>query len=101
MKFLTTIVFCLMCLFTVSLIADCSSAEKKALEDLDRSWGVASTSGDRSALEQIFASDYMGMTPGATENRTQTIETAMRNVERQKGAPQPAIAYDHYIINCT
>jgi ketosteroid isomerase-like protein len=100
MRYLT-IVFCLMCLFTVPLIADCSSADKKALEDFDRAWGAASTSGDRAALEQIYASDYMGTSPGATENHAQTIDNTMRAFERQKGAPQPAVVYDHYIISCT
>jgi ketosteroid isomerase-like protein len=95
------ILLCLTCLLTVPAIADCSATEKKALEDLDHAWGVASIGGDRAALEQIYASDYMGTSPAATENQAQTIDNTMRTFEREKGVPQPVTAYDHYIINCT
>jgi ketosteroid isomerase-like protein len=96
-----TILVCLMCFLTVPLIAECTSSDKKALQDLDHAWGTASLSGDRAALELIYASDYMGTTPGATENHAQTIDNTIRTFERQKGVAQPATAYDHYIISCT
>lgn len=100
MRYLMSIL-CLMCLLTVPVIADCTSAEKKTLQDLDHAWGIASTTGDRAALEQVYASDYMGTSPGATENHAQTIDNTMRTFERQKGVPPPTIAYDNYIIACT
>ena len=88
-------------LISSPLLADCSASEKKALEDLDRAWGEASRKGDRAALEQIFASDYMGTNPGNTITRTEAINNAVRDAEEARGNPQPAVTHDYYIINCS
>jgi ketosteroid isomerase-like protein len=96
-----TIISCLMFLLVAPLIADCSMADKKALEEFDRAWGDSATKGDRPALEQIYASDYMGMTAGNTLNRAETIDNQMRDVEKARGNPQPVVTPDYYIIHCT
>lgn len=83
------------------LLADCSPADKKNLEDLDRAWGDVSAKGDRAALEQIYASDYMGLTPGNMQNRTATIDAAVRDAEQARQDPQPPVGHDYYIIHCT
>ena len=83
------------------LAADCSSADKKALEAYDRSWGDSATKGDRAALEQIYATDYMGMTVGNTLNRADTIDNAVRDAEKARGTVQPVVTHDYYIIACT
>jgi ketosteroid isomerase-like protein len=83
------------------LFAECSSADKKALEALDRSWGEASLKGDRAALEQIIASDYVGTNPGDTISRAEMIDNAVRSAERAKAHPQPAAAHDYYLIDCS
>jgi len=90
-----------MFLLVSPLVADCSAADKKALEAYDRAWGDSATKGDRAALEQIYASDYMGMTPGNTLNRADTIDGAVRDAEKTRGTPQPVVTHDYYIINCT
>lgn len=88
--------------FLVSpLVADCPAADKKALEAYDRSWGDSSIKGDRTALEQIYASDYMGMTLGNTLNRADTIDGAVRDAEKTHTTPQPVVTHDYYIINCS
>lgn len=92
----------LLLVFVVSpLFADCSSADKKALEALDRAWGEAGTKGDRSALEQIYASDYMNMALGNAMNRADTIDTQVRDAEKSRGTTPPAVIHDYYLINCT
>jgi len=96
-----SILTCLTFVLVAPLIADCSSAEKKALTDFDHAWGAASTAGDRAALEQIYASDYMNVAPGNIDNHSDTIDNTVRDAERNKGTVQPAIAYDNYIITCT
>ncbi len=90
-----------MFLLVSPLLADCSAADKKALEAFDRAWGDSATKGDRAALDQIYASDYMGMTPGNTLNRADTIDAAVRDAEKTRGTPQPTVTHDYYIINCT
>ena len=83
-----------------TVIAQCSDAEKKALEALDRSWGAATQAGDRAALERILADDFHGM-PGPGKART--IENAVRNAEANRNNPQSggSVTWDHYIANCT
>lgn len=83
------------------LAADCSSADKKALEAYDRSWGDSATKGDRTALEQIYASDYMGMTSGNTLNRADTIDGQVRDADKTRGTAQPVVTHDYYVINCS
>lgn len=93
---------CLMFLVVVSpLAADCSSADKKALEAYDRSWGDSATKGDRAALEQIYAVDYMGLTSGSTLNRADTIDGQVRDADKARGTLQPVVTHDYYVINCT
>jgi len=96
-----TIILCMMFLLVTPLFADCTSADKKALEDLDRAWGAASIAGDRAALEQFYASDYMGNMPGNMENHAETIDNTVRDAEKSKSMPQPKVTYDAYIISCT
>jgi len=96
-----TIISCLMFLLVAPLIADCSMADKKALEDFDRAWGDSATKGDRAALEQVYASDYMGMTAGNTLNRAETIDNQVRDAEKARGNPQPLVTHDYYVIQCT
>lgn len=91
-------------LFAAALpvFADCPASEKQALEQFDKAWGDASTSGNRAALEQIYASDYMNTQPGATMNRMQTIDASVRDAEAARMAPQTTtVVPDYYIINCT
>jgi len=100
MRYLT-LVSCLMFVLVSPMFADCSPAEKKALEDFDHAWGTASTSGDRAALEQIYASDYIGTAPGNMETHAQTIDNTVRAADKARGNPQPVPVYDNYIITCT
>lgn len=87
---------------TVSALAECPAAEKRALEQFDRAWAEAGRTGDRAALEQVFAADYMNLTPGAMQNKTQAIDTTVADAERARQNPNPPqSSYDHYIINCT
>ena len=94
---------CLTSIFVLPLLGDCSPADKAALEAYDRSWGDASTKGDRAALEQILANDYMSMAPGNTVNRGEQIDGTVQDAEeaRASGAPQPSLRHDYYVIQCT
>lgn len=98
----TVIISCLLFLLVTPLIADCPPSEKKALEELDRAWGEASVRGDRAALEQIYASDYMTLTAGNSENRAEIIESTVGDARRAQAGPPPAATqHDFYMINCT
>jgi len=80
---------------------ECSAADKKELEAFDRAWSVAGDNGDRAALMNIFADDYVAM-PAMT-NKTQSIDATMRTFERNKANPQNRDqgSSDNYMISCT
>lgn len=84
-----------------SAIAECSDADKKALAAFDAAWSKAGQSGDKAALMEIYADDYMGL-PGM-QTKVSAIDTTMRTFERNKANPSGAdkVTYDHYIISCT
>ena len=83
--------------------AQCSDADKKALEAFDRTWGEATTRGDRAGLQAIMAEDYQALGPAAAQTRAATIDAAVRAAERNRANPAeaPRIAYDSYSITCT
>jgi ketosteroid isomerase-like protein len=95
-------------LFTILLAAttglafgQCNDADKKALEAFDRAWGTAGETGDKAALMNIYADDYVGL-PGM-QNKTATIAGTMAAFERNKANPAGAekISHDSYMITCT
>lgn len=81
--------------------AECGASDKNALEAFDRAWGEAGIKGDRAALMTRYADDYTGL-PGM-QNKTQTIEAAMKTAERDRANPSMAdkISHDNYMITCT
>lgn len=84
----------------VSTYAECSNADKKALEAFDRAWSVAGQNGDRAALAAIYADDYAGFP--AMEGKQSAIDNTMRTFEQNRATPSTSTAtYDHYLINCT
>lgn len=85
----------------ISVAAECSDADKKALEALDRSWGKAGQSGDKATLMTIYADDYLGLP--AMESKMSALENTMATYERNKANPAGAdkATYDHYLIACT
>jgi ketosteroid isomerase-like protein len=93
--------FVLIFTFTGFAFAECSDADKKALEAFDRAWGEAGEKGDKAALMAILADDYAGL-PGM-QNKTQNIEAAIKAAEEDKANPSMAdkVSHDNYLITCT
>jgi len=83
--------------------AQCSDADKKTIEEFDRTWGHATTSGDRAALQTILSDDYQSIGPAITTSKTATIDAAVRTAETNRANPAdaPRIVYDDYSIGCT
>ncbi len=83
--------------------AQCSDADKKALEAFDHAWGDATTRGDRVALQAIIADDYQGLGPAATQGKAAVVDAAVQAAERNRANPAeaPRLAYDSYSIACT
>lgn len=85
----------------ISVAAECSDADRKALEAFDHAWGKAGQDGDKAALTALYADDFVGL-PGM-QGKAATIESTMKTFERNKANPAGAdkTTYDHYIISCT
>ena len=81
--------------------AQCSEADKKSLESFDAAWSKAGLAGDRAALTNILADDYVAF-PGR-QGKSSTIDNTMRTFETNKANPAGAdkVTYDHYSISCT
>lgn len=91
-------------LFTsVCVVAQCSEADQQKLIAFDKAWGEAGQRGDKSALQNIYADDYMNTSVAGTITKAQAIENAVRAAERRNANPQPAAETtpDNYIIACT
>lgn len=84
-----------------SAAAQCSEADKKTLAAFDAAWSKAGLSGDRAALTNILADDYVALP--AMQGKASAIEATMRTFENNKANPGRAdnVTYDHYIISCT
>jgi len=100
MKRLLTI-FVVVLTFSISAFGECSDADKKALEAFDRAWGKAGETGDKAALMNIYADDYVGLP--AMMGKAATIENTMKAYEKDKANPAMAdkVAHDLYLITCT
>lgn len=81
--------------------AQCSDADKKALEAFDRAWGKAGQTGDKVALGNFYADDFNAMP--AMLGKADTIANTMATYERNKAANSPAdvAVYDRYLFSCT
>lgn len=88
------------CAAAISAFAECSDADKKALEAFDTAWSKAGQNGDRTALDAIYADDYVGLPAGV--GKAQAVETTMATFERNKTNPPTATSTaDHFMINCS
>jgi ketosteroid isomerase-like protein len=98
-----SLVACLLVAGAAPSFAQCSDADKKALEAFDRAWGDATTRGDRVALQAIMADEYQGLGPAVNQDRAATIDAAVRTAEANRANPAaaPRIVYDSYSISCT
>ncbi|MDI1243233.1 MAG: nuclear transport factor 2 family protein, partial [bacterium] len=91
----------LILLSVMTSVAQCSDADKKALEAFDRAWGDAGVRGDKTALMTIYADDYIGLPD--MENKTTAIGGTMADFEWGKANPGslPTSTHEHYMITCT
>ena len=82
------------------LAAQCSAADRAALEAFDKAWGVATEGRDRAAIDPFLADTYMAVNPTGTTDKATTLSDITGVV--QAGAPrQPSATPDHYVISCT
>jgi ketosteroid isomerase-like protein len=83
--------------------AQCSDADKKALETFDHAWGDATNSGDRAAMATFFADDYQGFSLAGPQGKAAAIDAAARSAEQNRANPAdaPRPEYGSYSFACT
>lgn len=81
--------------------AQCTDADKAALEAFDKAWGDAGQRGDRAFLENAYAANFVSHVPGGTVDRATTLANTLRSAELNRVNPQPVAVPDHYMISCT
>jgi ketosteroid isomerase-like protein len=81
--------------------AQCTDAERAALETLDKAWGEAGVRGDRAYLQNLYADNYMTLNPVGTVDKTTMLANTMRDAEANRANPLPTVVPDHYVISCT
>jgi hypothetical protein len=57
----------------VPAFAQCSVADRKALEDFDRAWGEATERGDRVTMARFIADEFQGFVPGESREKKRTL----------------------------
>ena len=83
------------------LLAECSPADRAALEAFDKAWGDATVSGDRTRIGPFVADSYMGINIGSTVDKQTMFANAERAAQQNKANPAPPATPDRYVINCT
>jgi ketosteroid isomerase-like protein len=97
----TVVAACVTLLASSPLLAECSTADKAALETFDKTWGTASDHGDRAALSAMLADGYMSTSAIGTTDKATTINNTVKAADQAKVNPTAASTPDHYIISCT
>jgi hypothetical protein len=83
------------------LLAECSPADRAALQAFDRSWGEASVSGDRARMTPFVSEGFMSVNVGGTTDRQALLTGAERAAKENRANPSPAATYDRYVVSCT
>lgn len=83
------------------LLAQCSQADKTALEAFDKSWGDATVSGDRARIGSFVADGFMSINVTGTSDKEAALAGAERAAKQNKANPAPAATPDRYVISCT
>ncbi len=93
----SAVVLIAMCAFASA--AQCSDADRAALEQFDRTWGQHSQKGNRAELERIYADDYaeIGLLEIAAR-KNDAIESAVSDAANPN---PPNVSFDTYLITCT
>lgn len=83
------------------LRAQCSPADRAALEAFDKSWGDATVSGDRARMAPFVADGFVAFGVGGTVDRQTMLANAERAAQQNRANPAPPATPDRYSISCT
>jgi len=83
--------------------AQCTDADRKGLESLDRAWGDATNRGDRAAMASFISNEYEGFGATGELNKAGAIDAAVAAADQNRANPAdaPRPVYGSYSFSCT
>jgi ketosteroid isomerase-like protein len=97
-----TTVGALLCVVgSTPVFAECSSADRAALEAFDVAWTKASNAGDRAALTTMLSDDFRNSNVLGGGSKAGNIDNSVRLAALNAANPQPQGTQDHYVFICT
>ena len=97
-----TAVGALLCVVgSTPVFADCSAADRAALEAFDVAWSKATVTGDRAALTMMLSDNFRNSNVLGGGSKAGNIENSVRLAGLNAANPQPQGTQDHYVFICT
>lgn len=93
------ILVCLGLAMAGNVYAECSSADRAALEAFDKAWAAAGEKGDAKAMAAFYSDDYQGLSPGGSMGKQAAIAAAIANA--QEGGDAVVTRPDFYQFQCS
>src|SRR5437868_11070893 len=83
--------------------AQCTDAEKKALETFDHAWGDATNRDDKAAMATFISNEYQGFGAAGTQGKTAAIAASAAAADQNRADPAdaPRPVYGSYSFSCT
>jgi ketosteroid isomerase-like protein len=81
--------------------AECTSADRAALEAFDVAWTKATAAGDRAALATMLSDNFSNSNILGGGSKAASIDNSVRLAELNRANPQPQATQDHYVFICT
>jgi ketosteroid isomerase-like protein len=92
----------LLCVVSSSpLLAECSAADRVALQAFDVAWTKATNTGDRAALTTILSDNFGSTNVLNAGSKAGNIDAAVTNAASNAANPQPQARQDHFAFICT
>ena len=101
MKRLTAVGALLSVVAATPVFAECSAADRTALEAFDVAWSKASNTGDRAALTSMLSDNFSTTNIVGAVGKAANIEGTVRNAAANAANPQPQAAQDHFAFICS
>ena len=83
------------------LFAECSAADRAALQAFDVAWTKASNTGDRAALTAILSDNFGSTNIVNGGSKAGNIDATVRNAALNAANPQPRGTQDHFAFICS
>lgn len=82
------------------VFAECTAADRAALQAFDVAWTKASAAGDRAALTMMLSDNFGNMNMIGGGSKAGNIENTVRNAALNAANPQPPSTADHFTFIC-